>query len=199
MISIPIQLVYEDIVSQTVMEKMIAHFIPKFQIVRMDNCYGHSKMFQNFSKYLNAASHGINYFILTDLDRIPCPVELIKNWSAGNCPNNLIFRIAVHEVESWLLADRTGFASFFAVSESIIPKQPDEVIDAKESLISLGKRSRRRKIREGIVPIDSFARIGPSYNDIVPRFVNDYWKLENARLHSPSLERALQALDNFLP
>ena len=44
--------------------------------------------------------------LLTDLDNALCPVELRKSWlGTRKTPKNLIIRVAVREIESWLMAD----------------------------------------------------------------------------------------------
>src|SRR5688500_3382606 len=44
--------------------------------------------------------------LFTDLDRVKCPSTLIAKWSGAlTLPENFLFRVAVREIESWLLAD----------------------------------------------------------------------------------------------
>ena len=55
--------------------------------------------------------------LLTDLDTAQCPMTLIGAWSRNNAvPDRLIFRVAVRQVESWLLADRESIANLLKVS-----------------------------------------------------------------------------------
>ncbi len=45
-------------------------------------------------------------FVLTDLDRVVCPVALRQDWLGPlPLPQRLLLRIAVREVEAWALAD----------------------------------------------------------------------------------------------
>ncbi|MDD3586345.1 MAG: DUF4276 family protein [Thermoguttaceae bacterium] len=199
MTSILIHLVFEDVITQNIMKKMLCYFQGKYQVGRLFNCCGHDKIRGNFHKYVKAAQNSINWIIITDLDRLPCVHALKEKWKANKYPDNLIFRIAVHEVESWLLADGNNFSKYFAVSKSKIPQQPDEVVDVKEKLISIVRKSRIKEKREGIIPIDKYAAIGPRYNDILSEFVREHWSLDTARENSPSLDRALRALDVFQP
>jgi hypothetical protein len=89
---------------------------------------------------------------LTDLDQHGCAPEIIKGWLREQPHGNLVFRVAVREVEAWLLADRVGFAKFLDVSIDLLPQEPDEVLDPKQTLINLARRSRIRSLREALVP-----------------------------------------------
>ena len=44
--------------------------------------------------------------VIADLDQVQCPSQLLADW-LGQCerPDDLVIRVAVREVESWLLAD----------------------------------------------------------------------------------------------
>jgi hypothetical protein len=106
----------------------------------------------------------------------------------------------VREVEAWLLADRENLSAFLAVSPSLIEIPVEEMTDPKNFLINLSRKSKKRYIREAIVPENkSTASIGKNYNDCLSVFVNQYWNLAEARLHSQSLNKALIALENFEP
>ena len=75
----------------------------------------------------------MSYFVFTDLDDKPCATFLIEDWFEGPIADypkrraaNLLFRIAVHEVESWIMADRESFAKFLGISVHKIPLQTDD-------------------------------------------------------------------------
>jgi len=140
------------------------------------------------------------YLILTDLDYEECAPIMIKEWLPETRNPNLIFRIAVREVESWVLADRPGFAKFLGISQNKMPRKPDELLDPKAYLINLAKDSRKRALREDIVPKQgSTAKQGPAYNERLASFVQDAWNPSNARQFSPSLERTIRAIEVFAP
>lgn len=45
--------------------------------------------------------------VISDLDQIQCPSKLLADWLGPRSkPDNLLLRVAVREIESWLLADR---------------------------------------------------------------------------------------------
>src|SRR5262249_51529700 len=126
--------------------------------------------------------------------------ELIARWLNQQCHANLLFRVAVREVESWVLADRHGFAEFLGISSVLIPAEPDLEADPKQTLINLAKRSRRSAIKSSIVPRQgSTATQGPDYNDCLGDFVRNGWDSNAAKDRSPSLNRAWHRFMSFEP
>lgn len=113
---------------------------------------------------------------------------------------NLLLRVAVKEVEAWILGCRSAFAQFLGISDKLIPRQVDEIEDPKEFVVSLARRSRRRDVRVGITPAKgSTARVGPDYNGRMVEFVQEYWIPEIAEENSPSLRRTRRILAEFEP
>ena len=58
------------------------------------------------------------------------------------------------------------------------------------------KSDRLLKLAQDIIP-EGIARIGPGYNDALPKFVRNTRKPESARRCSPSLDKALRALNKI--
>ncbi|MDM7911759.1 MAG: hypothetical protein QUS09_01540 [Methanotrichaceae archaeon] len=142
----------------------------------------------------------MTYLILADLDDATCAPSKIQEWLPVSKNHNLIFRIAVREVESWILADRKGFADFLRIAQTKIPNNPDGLSDPKAKLIQLARSSRRREVKEDLVPkAGSTARQGPAYNARLISFVRESWNPEAARLASPSLDKTLRSLETFTP
>lgn len=191
-----ISLVYEDGLSEAVMNKLLVSFGNKYEVVNSYPGYGFGYLKANI-KGFNQASLVYPHFMLTDLDNYICPSELIQDWINFEVNKHFIFRIAVKEVESWLLADIEGLSSFLKVSPSNFPLNPDLETDPKNVLIQLAKRSRKREIREDIVPINNNASIGPNYNGCLTQFVVNYWNIEMAITRSNSLKRAWENLARF--
>ena len=76
----------------------------------------------------------------------------------------------------------------------------EQLANPKQTLIELADRSRSAGIREQIVPRKgSTAKIGPSYNLCLSKFVQDKWRAEIAAENAPSLARALRRLREFEP
>jgi len=148
----------------------------------------------------NSAAKGVPFIVLTDLDIHKCPSELINDWLPVGKHPNLIFRVAVREVESWLLADPLNLAEFLSVSERLIPAAPDTLANPKGTLVKLAASSRSKGIRDRIVPRrGSTAVQGPDYNGCLGSFVREQWDLNIARRNSPSLARAVDRLASFVP
>lgn len=192
-----ISLVYEDDLSEIVMTQILRQFPDKYELHQSYSGNGFGYLKANI-KGFNQASSVNPHFMLTDLDTYECPLTLIGEWVNFKMNPNFIFRIAVREIESWLLADREGLSKYFNISIKNLPMNPDEEANPKETLINLARRSKRRNIREDIVPLNQNASIGPYYNGCLSEFVLNYWNIENAIKHSDSLKRAYQKLKDFL-
>ncbi|MEM6270252.1 MAG: hypothetical protein AAF998_12495 [Bacteroidota bacterium] len=194
---IPITVVYEDLVSLSVIQRSLELFGNKFTISQELSGGGFGyirKRIRNF----NRAARNLPFLVVTDLDDKPCPVALIAEWFPEPMSDNMIFRIAVREVESWLLADRAGFAEFLGIAQNIVPFRPDEVTDPKAELLLLTRKCRRREVREDILPRDwAVIKQGPNYNGRLLEYVANTWDPTRAREASPSLDRMLSALDRF--
>jgi hypothetical protein len=199
MTDIPINLVFEDVLSEAVLKQMLKQSQRPFLVGDCFNQRGNDQIKQNISGFNNAAK-GMPYLVLTDLDNKDCPRVILSEWLTQPKHPNLVFRIAVKEVEAWLLAHREAFAKFLGISVDNIPRDPDLIADPKQCLINLARRSRKRKLREAIVPEpNSTAKIGKDYNGQLSEFVNKSWQVASAQTNSPSLKRAMNALINFQP
>jgi hypothetical protein len=148
----------------------------------------------------NQAARGTPFVVLTDLDKYLCPAELIADWLPVPKHPNLMFRVAVREVESWLLADRGSLSRFFAVPISAMPLNSDDLPDAKAALVDLGRKSKSKLIRDSIVPRrGSTAKQGPGYNGCLGEFVREHWDINAASANSPSLARTIKRISSFAP
>lgn len=188
---------YEDFVHEALIQKIIATFGGKFEIKRSYNEQGNSKL-KTRVKAFNHAARIIPHLILTDLDRGPCPSELIKTWLPQGASSNMIFRVAVREAEAWILAHREAISTFLGVHIKKVPIDVDGVDDPKRLLINLARKSKYKSIKNGIPPkIGSTATIGFEYNTILTKWINDSWEPHVAAKNSNSLKRMLIALDKF--
>jgi hypothetical protein len=192
--------VFEDEPSHLAMLRMLSFFPNVFDEYAAIPCNGYGRIKKRIAAYNQAAKYGY-FFVLTDLDRYECAPTLIDEWlPPEHIEHNpqLLFRVAVHEIESWLLADRENFANFFAISKNLIPVEPDNELDPKKTVISLASKSRKSSIKKAIVPIDEYASIGPEYNIVFRNYIQNYWDINNARKHSPSFDKAMQALEKIV-
>lgn len=150
---------------------------------------------QKIGNFNNASAHA-SYLVLIDLmdTKAPCPSEVLSQWLPAPHKNFLV-RIVVRELESWLLADAANMSSFLSVPRSRIPSRPEELPDPKRALINIARRSRRKEIREALVPeMGSTAVIGVLYVSEIKRFIHKYWDIQLARQAAPSLDRCMLRL-----
>lgn len=130
-------------------------------------------------------------FLLTDLDRTVCPAELRAAWIGNRKPSeNLVMRVAVREIEAWILADHQALKTIFGIRGSL-PLDPDSLPDPKQYFLRLIARQARREIREELVADDgAIASQGIGYNARLSHLVSTIWSPERAALRSNSLRRA---------
>lgn len=193
-----IALVVEDELSLAVLEQVAAASDQRFDISRRFVERGFGNIKRSIAKYIHA-SHVLPHVVLTDLDRSKCPLELRDAWGATNLPDSMLFRVAVHETEAWLLADQEAFAEFASVQISRIHAHPENEPDPKQTLINIVRRSRNRNLRDELIPEQgSTASIGPLYNERLCNFVRTTWRANVAAQHAPSLKRAIERLSTFM-
>jgi hypothetical protein len=156
---------------------------------------GKSFLRKRIAGYNYAAQHR-PWVILVDLDNdFDCAPLLRSAWLAQPAPY-LCFRVAVREVEAWLLADREKIAHFLGVALSKIPLQPESLPDPKTTMVNLAKASRRRDIRQDMVPRpESGRQVGPAYSSRLIEFVSNHWQPDRASEQARSLKRAIHCLE----
>ena len=129
--------------------------------------------------------------ILADLMDMPdqCPVRASAMLVPNPTPRCLV-RFAEREIESWILASRPELANYLGVRDVVIPRNPDAVLDPKQELVNLARRSRRSRIKKMFVPRDgSSAQVGPGYVDGFSEFLTGHWRLQSAKTTSQSFSR----------
>lgn len=180
----------EDLLHLAVAEKIALHF--DYEVLASHNRNGSGRLDSGLKGFA-AASAQYPWLVLRDLDRANCAPELLERIlpDRANYPN-LLLRIVVTEVESWLLADRGNFSQLLGLSLAKMPTHPEDLDHPKEALIALAAQSRHRNLRDGLVPRPgSGASVGPEYNSILESFIWDSWNLEDAANVAPSLKRVL--------
>jgi hypothetical protein len=194
---ISINLAVEDDLSEAVLRAILLQSQRPFSVGSCLKKQGYGYL-KRILPGLNDAAKGMPYLVLTDLDNAECPLSLISDWLSQPKHPNLILRIAVKEVEAWLLAHREAWAKFLSISIDLIPDNVDEIADPKEFLINLVRRSNKGSLRHAIVPEkDSTAKIGKDYNGQLIQFVNQNWQMNIAKNYSPSLARTIKTIMNF--
>jgi hypothetical protein len=159
---------------------------------------GKAGLHARVSGYNNAARRSA-WIVLVDLDSDhDCAVPLRQEWiplpAAGLC-----FRVAVHAVEAWLLADARSIAGFLGVARPKVPGQPEALPYPKQALVNLARGSRRRAIRDDMVPRDGSGRLeGPAYTSRLIEFIQTSWRPAIAAENAESLRRAMACLTRLI-
>lgn len=190
-------LVREDELSEAVLRRLIEHSERSFIVHTAITTRGFGGIKAGIDRFRNACK-AVPHVVLTDLDQIECAPELLDTWGAVNLPALLLIRVAVREIEAWLIADRSGLASFLNIPERRLPTQPEAELDPKQTLINAARRSRARFAREIVPEPGSPRSVGPLYNAHMIRFVRQAWDVSNASLSAPSLARTVERLQHFL-
>jgi len=185
----------EDALSELVADRLVLEANQSFREVIHIRHQGNGYLRKKFRSLAKTAC-SIPVLMLTDLDRIDCPPTLLADWCNGQIlPDGMLFRVAVREIEAWLLADREGFSRFAGVPLDKMPQRPESLDDPKQTLLSLVRRYGNRDIKDGILPErGSSAKIGYAYNQTLSRFVQAVWSVTNASRNADSLDRACRRL-----
>lgn len=163
--------------------------------------YGKANLRRALPGYNAAAAWG-PWLVLVDLDQdFPCAGELVREWLQAPALQ-MRFRVVVRQVEAWLLADEERFARFFRVRKGLVPLAPDALPQPKDTLVQIVSQSRRRAVREDMMPRPgSGRRVGPAYTSRLDEFIRDQeggWRPEVAARRSPSLAKCLARVDELL-
>lgn len=146
----------------------------------------------------NMAARFSPWLALVDLNHeAECAPPLKAAWLPNPAPL-MCFRVAVREIEAWLLADRERFSSFFKIPLPIIPTNPESISDPKKEVVLLAAKSGQSEIHKDMVPRPESGRmVGPAYTSRLIEFVSNRkmgWRPEQAAKVSDSLRRCLAAL-----
>jgi hypothetical protein len=203
----------EDEVTRAIIKRIIRYIgnLPIDPVIQPVRGSQLKNLLENYNRL--AASRDI--IILTDLDTIDCAPTLIRNWFTDkgiSRHKNLTFRVAVTEGESWLLADRKGFATWLKIPIDLIPppasqnprKEPKEIEvrpHCKPSLFimkNLASQSTDKEKCRMLTPREG-ARKGPQYNSCLLPFIEDKWNITAAIQCSSSLRRAIHEIKTRFP
>lgn len=192
-----ITLAVEDSLSETLARKILRQSDKNYYVI---NCLGGkgAGYLKNKIKAFNIAAKQLPFLVLTDQDR-GCPPDKINSWLTDDeAHSNLIFRIAVMEIESWVMADRKAIAEFLSVPVKNFPYQMDEIADPKQFLLNMAKKSHSKYLREDMIPTQgSTAKTGPDYNARLSNFIRNNWNVHEGIKYSESLRRAFKKLNEF--
>lgn len=182
-----INLATEDELSEIVASRLVSDLLPGFQIGSLLRRNGSGYLRSRLRNFCEIARREA-VLLITDLDSRPCAPQMRADWLNGHEePELLLFRIAVREIESWLIADAVAFSDFFGIKSRIVPQNPDELADPKRAVLQMA-RSAAREIRlEVLVTRGSVSSQGIGYNRILGEFAQTSWSPERASRVSESL------------
>jgi hypothetical protein len=192
-----INIATEDPLSEAVAKRLVGQFT-NFKIgLPPLGRKGNGHLRANLKSYFEIGKRE-PFLLITDLDQIKCPPNLISSWKRSvniPAPDNFLFRVAVREVEAWILADHTAMERLFKTKN--FPVKPDSLDDPKRELLSLAKKA-PRNIREAMVVMDgAIASQGLEYNSTLVPFVENVWCPVRAATRSNSLNRACVRLQEL--
>lgn len=195
-----VSLVVEGLIDEKVLRQLIERVATsRFEI---SACYvkrGRDDLGKGLIHF-NQAARFHPFIVLADLESDDCAPSLIKMWLPKGTHANLSLRIAVRKVESWLLADRQACAEFLGVPLNRLSQRADDDEDPKLTIVNLARRSRNRRIRDSLVPVEgSTSPVGKNYAGELTQFILNNWNPMQAQTYSDSLARAIRALSNFNP
>lgn len=193
----PICLATEDKLSEDVAARLISNLNSGLEVGLTFRRRGSGYLKANVDKFCEIARRS-PLLLITDLDNYECPASLIAKWM-GNIsrPKNLIFCVAVREVEAWLLADHVGMRKLLAKGASNLPREPDSLSDPKRTLLQLAQKAPRDVRNDLLIEKGAIASQGLGYNHRMGDFVRDIWEPERAAARSKSLNRAIARLRQF--
>lgn len=193
----PVVLIGEDALCLALLRRLVRHANGELREFLAIVEGGSQKVRAALPRYRNACKQ-IPHLVLMDLDDWPCPSALRHEWGLNKLPSAMLFRLAVREAESWVLADADGCAAFAGILAKQIPSNPEGLPDPKQALVNLARRSKNRAVRAELVPSSGSALpIGPLYNERLTAFIHNHWDPGRAADAAPSLARALRRLAEF--
>lgn len=163
-----------------------------------NNTGGRDAFWKSLRKMHGAARAGSLVFALADHDSVKCvgPALATRLVAAKVTKHDqLVLRLAVAEIEAWLLADREALARFLRTRVGLFPDAPDTLIDPKRELVNLARQSTRPEVIAGLAPPQGMSGpVGREYTTYMAEFVQNHWDPRRAERRSPSLQRAIRAL-----
>ncbi len=198
MTPIGIHLAVEDDLSEVMLRRLLRARPVSYAVGAVFKQGGFGYLRQKTPAFNNMAK-ACPVILLTDLDRRPCAPELIAERLKQPKHPDFLLRVAVREVEAWLLACDEALGAYLAVRHFRPFASPEALDDPKLELLKLAEGSSKRGIREAMARRDTGGNLrqGPAYNSTLGEFVERIWKPRVAASRCPSLKRVLTALEQL--
>jgi hypothetical protein len=191
----PITLATEDELSEAIVLRILA----AFSAITIGACLrrgGNGYLRSRIRNLCEMARRQGPVLVVTDLDTSVCPAKLREDW-LGRTPQppGLLLRVAVREVESWLLADHDAVATLLRRSaRQRLPDIPDRLPDPKDFLLNLARHAPKDVRLDLRAETGAMARQGLGYNARLCHLVRTEWQPDRAAERSPSLRRAIERI-----
>lgn len=191
----PVALVTEDELSEAVGVRLLSEGAGRIGVGLLLRKGGNGYIRSWLENFCQMASQG-PVLIITDMDTWTCPAALCSEWFRRKPrPSGLLLRVAVREVEAWLLADHDGLRGLLGERAAAkFPAQPETLADPKQFLLSLAARAPRQVRDDLCADSGAVARQGLGYNARLTQFVREVWSPKRAASHSRSLRRARERI-----
>jgi hypothetical protein len=161
---------------------------------------GKSYILSRLAGYNNSARFR-HWVVLLGLDNdASCAPEVLPKWL--RIPSALMrLRVAVRELEAWIIADVERLVDFLGVAIRKVPSNPDSLPDPKLALVNLARDSKRRAVREDMVPRPGSGQsVGPANATRMVEFLQDShsgWRPGVASGNSDSLRKCITAVSEL--
>ncbi|WP_420212498.1 hypothetical protein ACN8ZM_23245 [Burkholderia aenigmatica] len=189
----------EDELCCAIAEALIAHSGIATDVQQRIVTGGAAPFRQKIPSMNNVAKKVMPVLMVADADQAPCVVTQRNSWLPADVSHRLSMRLAVKEAEAWVLADHVGFSNFAIVSKDLFPAQPEILPDPKQALLALVKKSKRRELRDEMLPgKGATSPVGLGYNIHMTDFVKNHWNIGRAVNRAPSLARAIPRVTSLL-
>ena len=191
-----VHLATEDALSEAVGLKLITTFLPCFEVDLKLGKKGNGLLKAKIAAYCEIAKR-VPFLLITDLDTMACAPRLISSWLGKiDPPENFLFRVAVREIEGWLLADHAAMKRLLG-NRVNVPRDPDNIRDPKECLLRLARGAPRDVKRDLLAEDGAIASQGLGYNQRLCDCVNTSWNPTRAAERSDSLNRVIRRLEEL--
>lgn len=189
----PVAIATEDQLSEAIVLRLIAEVPGESRVMHSLGKRGSGYLSSKMDSWRQMAEHQV-MVVLTDLDRANCLVEFRDKWLANQPPPpGMLFRVAVREVESWVLADHVAMRELIG-AKGVLPAKPDELAEPKQVLLRLANGAHKTVREELRKTIDGNLSQGLGYNARLSAWVASSWSPQRAAERSPSLARARDRL-----
>ena len=194
--ALPVTVAVEGASDVPVLRKVLEHCGCTIHVVH--GRAGKGQIDRNLKGYNNAARYS-PWVVLRDLDHdAQCPKALVDRLLPAPA-HWMRLRIAVREIESWLLADPERMARFLRLRRRALPGDLDQLADPKQALVNLARQSPISAIRQDMVPAPGTSgSVGPAYVSRITEFAKDHWRPAVAVRNSESLRRSVDRIGTLL-